>query len=109
MSFKNELSAKAIVKNAGWYATEFREMQVVSYLPSAIPRPSTWVEPLMSFYKLNCDACYHKEDRCVCCGVVMRDFSSQIIVVARQVFDGVSCPLHAELRAILFGLELIYQ
>lgn len=52
------------------------------------------------------DASYNREELKAWCGVVARDHDGQIIFAAMKAFDGMVSSFQAELRAILFGLEV---
>lgn len=43
------------------------------------------------------------------CALVVRNHQRVMVLSARNTYNHISCPLHAELRAILFGLETIHS
>lgn len=76
--------------------------------PYGPPRPAVqWTPPRFGWYKLNVDAIFNSEELKACCAMVMRDRYGQVVVSSKMTFWGMSCSLHAELRAILFGLNIV--
>ncbi|XVF71723.1 hypothetical protein PTKIN_Ptkin12aG0062500 [Pterospermum kingtungense] len=77
-----------------------------------IPSPGVdiqynWIAPSKGILKLNLDPGYDSISQLATCGVVLRDQHGDVLVSAVACFCGSPSPLQAELRAILFGLELM--
>ncbi|XVF44544.1 hypothetical protein PTKIN_Ptkin02bG0133100 [Pterospermum kingtungense] len=68
-----------------------------------------WIAPFLGHYKLNVDAGLLAGSRVATCGVVLRDYSGQVILSTSISVQEVFSALHAELHAILFGLRMVYQ
>ncbi|XVF50129.1 hypothetical protein PTKIN_Ptkin04bG0070500 [Pterospermum kingtungense] len=67
----------------------------------------TWTAPLFRFYKVNVDAGFNVAEKSASCGMVVRDHGGNVILSALKGFHAIHSPLHAELSAILFGLDTI--
>ncbi|XVF44717.1 hypothetical protein PTKIN_Ptkin02bG0146500 [Pterospermum kingtungense] len=101
-------SIKAIATSTKNHATEILNAQDSS-LPSNPSNVVTWTAPSFDFLKLNVDAGFCKSDGRIVCGMVIRDHAGQVVISASKGFRSFQSPLQAELRAILFGLEIAHQ
>lgn len=96
-----------MIKSARDHAENFLEARVVPVLIEAT-HATSWTPPLFGFYKLNVDAGFYKKNKKASCEMVIRDHGVNVILSFMASFEAISSPLHAELRAILFGLETTY-
>ncbi|XVE53745.1 hypothetical protein DITRI_Ditri03aG0027400 [Diplodiscus trichospermus] len=101
-------SPSNIVYTANRIVQELRNVHTQLDFPN-LQQPSTWVAPPVGYFKLNTDASFLSADRRATCGIVLRDCLGQPIISASKGISGVSSVLHAELLAVLFGLEVIHQ
>ena len=65
-----------------------------------------WIPPNHDSVKLNVDAAYYPRLKVASLGMVVRDGSSAFVLCAVKKIDRVESPLHAELMAVAFGLEI---
>ncbi|XWS70758.1 hypothetical protein CRYUN_Cryun03dG0076400 [Craigia yunnanensis] len=64
-----------------------------------------WQAPPEGVHKLNVDATYSVQHKYANMGMVVRDYRGSIVLCIVKQVEGVDSPLHAKLKAILFGLE----
>ncbi|XVF75979.1 hypothetical protein PTKIN_Ptkin13bG0230800 [Pterospermum kingtungense] len=73
-----------------------------------IPVFHIWQRPPEGVLKLNVDAGFSIRDQIATCGMVVRNFARVCLISAITKLPGVSSPLLAEMKAILFGLQLVH-
>ncbi|XVE95661.1 hypothetical protein REPUB_Repub02eG0117900 [Reevesia pubescens] len=73
------------------------------------PLVSEWCPPGVNVTKVNVDAAFNDHNNSAGLGMVIRNCNGSILLsaVTREMF--VSSPIHAEIRAILFGFKLAIQ
>ncbi|XVF07913.1 hypothetical protein REPUB_Repub06bG0180100 [Reevesia pubescens] len=77
---------------------------------SICPSPViSWCPPADNVVKINVDASYNANNRTVGLGMVARDCSGSILLCAVTSVRFMTSPLHAKMRAILFGLKLALE
>ncbi|XVF43908.1 hypothetical protein PTKIN_Ptkin02bG0079200 [Pterospermum kingtungense] len=84
-------SASAIAHSSQQMSLDYIKSKV-SPASTVVQHAVVWEALPLGFYKLNVDASY-----------------SQVILAARKIFTGITGPLHAEIHAVLFGLEIVQQ
>ena len=57
-------------------------------------------------FKLNVDAAYSSRTKEASLGMVVRDHLGSVLLCAVTKVDSIVFPLHAEIKALLFGLEI---
>ncbi|XVF69460.1 hypothetical protein PTKIN_Ptkin11bG0083900 [Pterospermum kingtungense] len=106
--FHNRCSTvESLVFKAEQHATYFEQANHV--VPFSSNVNGTWIALPLGFYKLNVDVGFSVSDKRASCGMVIRDCQGQVILSASKAFSGFHSALQAELRAILFGLEMAHQ
>ena len=70
--------------------------------------PPTWSPPICGSLKLNVDATFNSNSKLAGLGMVLRDSSGSVRLSAVTKIDRVDSPLHAEFKAILFGMEVAW-
>ena len=69
----------------------------------------SWNPPSGNCFKLNVDAAFLSDSKKANLGMVVRDSSGTVQVCAVTKVDNIDSALQAELRAILFGLEIAQE
>ena len=66
---------------------------------------SSWTPPPGGCFKLKVNAAYRSDSKIVSFGMVIADFSGTVRLCVVTKDDNVESSLHAEIKAVLFGLD----
>ena len=67
---------------------------------------TNWSPPPRDYHKINVDAAYSTTTRMTNLGMIARDTNAKVCVSVVVKAEDVKSPLHAEIKAILFGLQV---
>ena len=107
--FHNQIckAPQTLVRDASRMKEEFR-LALPPCRQVYQPSPPTWSLPISGSFKLNVDATFNADSKIAGLGMVLRDSSSNVMLSAVTKIDRVDSPLHAEIKAILFGMEVAW-
>ena len=89
-------------------AEEFKR-NVIAHTNNAERILEGWQPPPRGFYKLNMDGSYTATSSTASLGAVVRDADEQVCLTAVTRSEEVVSSFQAEIKAILFGLQLINE